>query len=231
MKLSSNHLKLIAIFAMLIDHIGAVFFPETYILRIIGRLTMPIMAFMITEGYFHTQHLRRYMLRLLIFALITIYPYQLYFAYGPFNVLFTLLFGLIAITIYDRADKRFFKILGLVIPVVIATLFSFDGSFLAILLIFIFYKYRGNFKAQAINMVLMYFALEFAIYYPLLTNGMTISDSTMWIQSFALMSLPLLYRYNGQRGKAIINPTFSKYLFYVFYPLHITILLMIKLYF
>jgi len=43
--MSLFRLKLIAVLAMITDHVGAVLFPQYIILRIIGRITFPIMAF------------------------------------------------------------------------------------------------------------------------------------------------------------------------------------------
>ena len=73
--LSANTLKLIAIVAMVLDHIAVGFVAQTsvlyFIMRTIGKITAPIMCYFIAEGYFHTHNLKRYMLRLLIFALIS----------------------------------------------------------------------------------------------------------------------------------------------------------------
>lgn len=61
-KLNSNHLKLIAIIAMTIDHITDLIYPgfpavpTAILLHIVGRLTAPIMWFFICEGYYHTQY-------------------------------------------------------------------------------------------------------------------------------------------------------------------------------
>lgn len=71
LSLDSFTLKIIAITAMVIDHVGLLFFPTIAIFRIIGRLTIPIMAYLITEGYKKTRSIKKYMFRLFIFALIS----------------------------------------------------------------------------------------------------------------------------------------------------------------
>ena len=98
-------LKLIAIAAMTVDHIGALIYPEALWLRIIGRLAMPIIAFLLVEGFHHTRHLGRYLMRLLIFALLAQPVYRLVFPHG-LNVLFDLLVGLCVIWAVERIRSR-----------------------------------------------------------------------------------------------------------------------------
>ncbi len=96
--MSSFQLKMIAVITMLIDHIGAVIFPDIIVLRIIGRLAFPLFAFLITEGYRHTSNFNRYLGRLFIFAIISQYPFWLAFGFDAgLNIFSTLFLGLIAI--------------------------------------------------------------------------------------------------------------------------------------
>ena len=76
--LSGNALKIIAVIAMLVDHIGYMFFPKVQILRIIGRLALPIFAFMVAEGARHTKSKIKYILTLLIFAVASTPGYVLF---------------------------------------------------------------------------------------------------------------------------------------------------------
>jgi uncharacterized membrane protein SirB2 len=223
--LSGNQLKLIAIFAMVIDHIGAVFFPSVALFRIIGRLTMPIMAYFIAEGYHYTKDVKKYMLRLLFFGLLTMWPYNAYFGYGPFNIMFSLLAGLIAIALYDRATTPLMRVLSLLAPMLTATLLQFDGQFIVVILVFGFYKHRGQFRLAALNMLLLYIVIEAMM---LMSAGQSNGPQgfQLWVQLFALLSLPLLSRYDGHQGP----PALPRYLFYVFYPLHITLLLLVHQY-
>lgn len=85
-KLNSNHLKMIAIIAMTIDHATDLIYPgfpanpAAIFLHIIGRLTAPIMWFFVCEGYHYTRNIKKYMLRLLVFAIISHFAYC--FAFG-----------------------------------------------------------------------------------------------------------------------------------------------------
>ncbi|MBQ2552346.1 MAG: conjugal transfer protein TraX, partial [Treponema sp.] len=80
--LNSNHLKLIAIAAMTLDHAAWIFFPGfstvwyVMIFHAIGRITAPIMWFFISEGFHYTHNVKKYALRLFIFAVISHFPYN-----------------------------------------------------------------------------------------------------------------------------------------------------------
>ena len=95
-------LKTIAILTMLIDHVGAGLYPSQIWFRVIGRIAFPIFAFLVCEGFFHTRNVRRYAVRLGIFAIISEIPFNLLHSYHLFdpdaqNVFFTLLIGLLTI--------------------------------------------------------------------------------------------------------------------------------------
>ena len=65
---TGNQLKVIGAIAMVIDHIGAYMLPDLTILRIIGRLSYPIFAYMIAEGFEHTQNRKKYLFRMVAMA-------------------------------------------------------------------------------------------------------------------------------------------------------------------
>ena len=103
--LSIDVLKYISIIAMLIDHIANAFINDTthlyIIMSLIGKVTGPIMFFAAVEAYHHTRNLKKYIIRLFVFAIISYLPFMYAFS-NRFNILrlniiFTILFGILAI--------------------------------------------------------------------------------------------------------------------------------------
>ncbi|GAB4365199.1 MAG: hypothetical protein Kow00121_01570 [Elainellaceae cyanobacterium] len=79
---------------MVVDHIGAVLFPDIQLLRILGRFSFPLFAWLLAEGESHTSNIRRYALRLLGLGVLSQPIYMLTFQVQRPNILFVLLLGL-----------------------------------------------------------------------------------------------------------------------------------------
>lgn len=225
--LSNFDLKLIAIITMTIDHIGIVFGTSFYnLLRAVGRLSFPIFAFLLTEGYVHTKSFSKYFLRLLVLALISevIYDYVFFgsFIYrGANNIFFTLALGLLTLFLLDKSKgliKKYFKdkvdlfiilpityLLIIVIMGLMGEFLNFSYGMLGILVISFFYLFKDNF--------------------PLVVISVTLSTLILGegIQYFSLFSLILIYFYNKKLGMK------CKLFFYLYYPLHILVLGFIKM--
>ena len=113
--MTSFALKIIAIVSMFCDHFGDAYIGSFSFFNLIGRIAFPIFAFQISEGFIHTKSIKKYFLRLGIFALISQIPFWL-FAHkflGPndlsLNVFFTLFLGLLGIYLYNYIVKLFQK--------------------------------------------------------------------------------------------------------------------------
>lgn len=76
-------MKILAVVSMLVDHIAIFLFPRFIdgsvymVMRAIGRFAFPVFAFLIVNGYERTRDVRRYLTRLLAFAVISQIPYVL----------------------------------------------------------------------------------------------------------------------------------------------------------
>ena len=219
----SFQLKMIAACAMLIDHTGHVFFPEAIYMRCIGRLAFPIFAFMVAMGYSYTRDIKKYMLRMFIFAIITQVPYVYMigsFDPLPFNVIFTLLFGLVSIYAIETGKP----IIGITVAILLAILAEsggFDHGAFGVFMVIAFYYTRDSKYLSNLSAILLILLLS--TYYLLIFG---LNTYTWIIILFYLFAIPVINLYNEKKG--ISNP-FTKWFFYVFYPIHILMLVILKI--
>lgn len=109
--IDSFTLHILAMLFMLCDHLWATLFPAQEWMTCVGRLAFPIFAFMIAEGCYYTSNVKKYMLRLFLFAIISEIPFNLIMGssvFYPFhqNVLWTFLLGVLSIQIIEKAKKK-----------------------------------------------------------------------------------------------------------------------------
>jgi len=228
--MNSSELKILACIFMLIDHIGAVLYPDVSILRIIGRLAFPIFVYFIAEGYRKTKDITDYMGRLLTFALISQLAFNAAFLGSVtkprelyLNVFFTLAMGLYSLYLYDKNKKIVYVIL---IALVCEFLNTDYGAF-GVLLIFVSNRYYDNFKKLSTSYVvlMLLYVIQWLITVKLANPSVLLVDiifKHFTIEPVALLSLIFLKLYNGKRGWKV------KYLFYIFYPVHLFILSLIN---
>lgn len=244
------HLQLIAAIAMLTDHLTWILFPGyptdalPIILHIIGRLAFPIFAFFIAEGYHYTRNKNKYMLRVLILAIISHVPYMMasvtFQKYGwlsliPFatgcgierflnqgTVLFPYFIGLVMLRVNDNE-----KIKGWLKPFIILGLcvFSFPGDWSCIgsLVVLSIGSCRGKPLLQILWSYLWIFCYAVVYFFAL-------DKVYAAIQLATILVVPLLYFYNGKKSESRIINQIMRYFLYVFYPLHLLILGIISLF-
>lgn len=247
--LSPLALRNLAMFLMLVDHAGLTFFPEHIWIRYIGRLAFPIFAFLLVEGFVHTRSFHRYLIRLLLLAIVTDTPYLLMsmrtWIYQPFrNVVWTFLVALLAMWLMEQVKQSikgwFNWIPRLAIAWLacwLADLMQTDYHGLGVLMVLGFYWFRGNgwFKraGQAGVMALVNalffnldtfasFGYENLLYY-FSVFGMQIFSP----QIHALWSVPIIWLYKEEGGR----PSRWIQLFqYLFYPVHMLVLGLLSYY-
>lgn len=219
------HLRLIALACMLLDHLWATVVPGNLWMTLVGRLAFPIFAFQAAEGYYHTSNFKRYIGRLLVFGLLSEIPFNLISGgsvFYPFhqNILFTLLLGLIGIRAVDRAkrDGKWLRTLAVLGAVTLGGGITFvDYGAVGVLTVVAFgalRQVRGEKLWQLAGMVLLHGMLMEGQRIPL-------GPVELPVQSFAVLALPLIWLYNGEkgsRGRAL------QYGSYLFYPVHMAVL-------
>lgn len=205
-------LKIIAVVAMIIDHIGAVFFPEALWMREIGRIAMPLFAFLLTEGFLKTSSKKNYLKNLLIFAAISQLPYSLmqYVIGGDIwllNIFFLFALALGLLWLLTKTKTLILKILLVCAACLIAIVADIDYSAYGIITVVAFYIARF-WPFTGISIFVIATIITSAVTYPV---GL--------VQLYAMLAIPLIISYNGKIGLLV-----PKMWFYWFYPAHMTLL-------
>jgi len=220
--LSNNQLKILALLVMTVDHIGAYLFPHNMTLRIIGRIAYPIFAYMIAEGCYYTRRPGRYIGSMAVLGAVCQIAYLLFAGslhqYIP--VTFTLSIGLIFLLkrAQKTAEEKDYVVFGLAMLAVLFITewlpdllpprwdFGVDYGFLGVMLPVVVYLGRNRWQKLLLATLM------------LVLLGIYSGTVQMW----ALMAVPLLALYNGQRGKWKM-----KWLFYIYYPAHLAVIYLI----
>lgn len=224
--LNGAQLKYIAFLSMLIDHVNnslitplldgkGFLLSLSNLFSILGRIAFPLFIFFVVEGFFKTRDRKRYFLTLIIFALISEVPFDIFTSKTIYqanwnNIMFTLALSLLTIWIIDSIKGKIKnKLLWYIVSIIIVGVFGFIAMLLSL-----------DYDYHAIVIAYIYY-----IFYemPLLAAGLSYLSILKELYSFLGFAMTLTY--NGQRGKQY------KWLNYFFYPVHMLILGLIRIYF
>lgn len=203
-------LKMIALIAMLCDHLGHTLFPQLSILRIIGRISFPIFAYVLVEGFFYTRDVKKYLTRLGLMALLSEIPFDLMASqkvleFGHQNVFFTLFLGIFMLYLMSRTVNPLLQFAYAGIAMVVAEFLKTDYRYFGILIILWFYYWRLNKWVKYLGVTAIM----------LLLKG--------WVGCFTALALVPIALHNGKQGPK------CKWFFYIFYPAHTLVIGLISL--
>lgn len=213
--LSQEGLKTIACVTMLLDHVGAVFFPHDLWLRIIGRLAFPIYCFLLAEGAHYTKNPVKYALRLLIGLVLAEIPFdlalfgQLSFAHQ--SVMFTLLLSYLMLLCMKKLPP-WGKVLAVIPFALAAEWLHTDYGAMGVMMAAVFALTRELEEKRMLQTVSV-LALGFLVF------------TTSFIQPLAVLAMIPISLYSGKKA------THSKslqWIFYLFYPVHLAVLWLIS---
>ncbi len=237
-ELTSFVLHLLAMGLMLLDHMWATVVPENAWMTTIGRMAFPIFAFMIVEGYFHTHDLKKYVGRMLIFAVISEIPFNLMMGQTVFypmhqNVLWTFLIGIWMIYLNEKARKTgkvWLRVLVGVGTVLASTVLGLvtmvDYNHYGVYTVLVFYFFRGSRWWQRLGQLLCLGYINTALIAGIGTSfhlfGMELFVPQ---QAFAVLALIPIWLYHGKQGP---HPKWFQYTCYAFYPVHILVLVLLR---
>ena len=177
-QLTSNTLKYIAIIAMTMDHFAYSFIPNespwSFVLNVVGMMAAPIFFFSAVEGYHKTRNINKYLTRLGIFAIISQIPFTYFVLEGTllgyhigtylfFNVIYTILLGVLAIHVNRKIRNPILRIILILILIIVST--PADWGAIGVIIILIFDFFYGNYKKQLLGYCIM------TIIYVILSTG------------------------------------------------------------
>lgn len=197
----SNCMKLVACLTMLIDHLGRILFDNNIIFNMIGRLSMPLFAYMIAMSISKTRDIKKYLILLGVTAVVSQVPYLLVIGFY-LNIIFGFLIAVIGIWSMGKAASKFEKAFILMASLILAEICKIEYGFYAVSLVFIFYYMRD------------------AIYYVpfmFIVTGIFTLQHNVPVQLLSMLSLLLIFLYN-------VKIKVNKYVFYGFYPVHLMML-------
>ena len=241
--LSAQQIKCIAVAAMVGDHLAWWLLPTSSVpgmlLHFFGRITAPVMCYFVAEGCYHTSHLGRYLLRLLLCALPSHFAYVFYFRRGLWettSVIWGLLCGLAALSVWRLCSGRTGDGSPLSVrwPSLLVTAGAAavccraaaggDWSYTTVLWILACGLFHGQFRRQMAALS----AVGLACY---LLPAWARAGGPVFYTLGIFLALPLLAAYNGRRSNRQWDipggrrrADWSKWGFYLFYPLHLGIL-------
>ncbi len=237
-ELDAAWLHILAMIFMTCDHLWATVVPGWDWLTCVGRITFPVYAYLLVEGYFHTGDLGRYVRRLLVLALVSELPFNLMTTdvwIFPFhqNVIWTLLLGLWMIHLNEKARKSgrlWLRILtglltcGFGYVAGMLTMVDYNGA--GVLMILMFYFLRGRTWRHLVGQILGLYYINTELisgrYYDVPFFGSTFP---FYQQTFSLLALIPIWLYRGRQGHH--SKTF-RWLCYGFYPAHMLLLGLIR---
>ena len=232
--ISSFTLHIIAMLLMLCDHLWATILFQYDWLTWVGRLAYPIFAFMLVEGYFHTRNLKKYLGRLLFWAILSELPFNLMYGGSliyPFhqNVLWTFLLGLLCIIVIEKIRKKGKPLLTIITFLLSAAAFYVLGFLTmadyfgyGIWMVLVFYLFRGRkwwcLLGQFIGLYWVNVMLIGGLSVPVQIFG---HEIFIVQQSMACLALIPIWLYKEKQG--VYNKIIQTG-FYAFYPVHMLIL-------
>ena len=221
--INSNQLKMIALISMIVDHVGFYILGDIDLLRIIGRIALPIYAYTIAEGCRYTKDRKRYLGLIAAMALVFQLVFWVFMKSLYQGILVTFSLSIVIIFSIDALIKS--KDIRSKILAIVGLAAAFFIGFVCPE-IFGKYGFKIDYNVWGISLpILMYFTptkkARIVILTVFLALMAIISSSIQW---WALLAIPFIALYNGERGSKKY-----KYFFYIIYPLHLVIIYGIRI--
>jgi hypothetical protein len=244
--LDAYKLKLIALCFMILDHLHTHLWFSQYCPQwssVVTRFVAPLFLYLMVEGFYHTRNRKKYMSRLFLAALIMMCgnviinlsfhhvnsytgKYSYFSLTGPNNIFLTLALLFALIWCLENIKLRKNILLNVFLSVLIAALCIFaEGGLYLLPVVFFVWLFRGKKAGQCIG-IGIYCLILLILALISFTGDSSLYSYLCFDCEWAMaLVIPFILLYNGERGK---NTAFSKYMFYIIYPVHIWILVILN---
>ena len=241
--ISQEGLKLLACVTMLIDHIGYAVISPMYqqisvldnqmigtakllytvylFLRCIGRLSLPIFAFLLVEGFHHTKNRKKYAIRLLIGTILSEIPYNLVVSGSPVwhykqSIMITLFLGFLALLAMERCRKPAWKSVVMIPFAIVSELLHADYGWGGVVLIALFELTRTMYNCNLIR-----FCGMVVLFHYIPSMMLQFGNFAVPMQALGALSMLFIAAYDGRK---ISHNKTVQWAFYLFYPVHLAVL-------
>ena len=222
--MNREQIKLTAIAAMTINHTAIAFVPPKSILYIImtdiGYITAITMCYFLVEGYYYTRSKTAYMRRLGVSAVLSQAPYMIALGLCQLNMLFTLLLCFIVLLVMDKISAA---------AVLFCCSCFCDWAFKAVLFTVFFnltYRTKQSLVIPFSAAFMVQFCLSLYAYQAAFPAGQALLLSFFSSVGIIVSGYLIIRQYNGKRSEK--HKTFWKWLFYLYYPLHLLLLYLLS---
>ena len=245
MKIDAFWLKITAIITTVVLYLGAFkVIPEGmnwlyYLCGIVGSASITLFAFLLDEAVTKTSNINRLMIRSLICAVVSAFPYHAimkivypeltenaYFSITSyFNPALSALISILAISTFDKLKEKKLQIVLVAMLLLLSYLFNFYGAPFVFITVFIIHYFKNNFGKMAYLLVSINLAFFLVGIFLMLFTGYKNKTelSSMIYQIGYILPLPLIKMYSGEEGFKL------KYFTYIFYPLLLLFFMLIKM--
>ncbi|MBO4456488.1 MAG: hypothetical protein J5802_02075 [Butyrivibrio sp.] len=241
--LDSYRLKLIALVFMILDHIHTyLLHSQPEFISLITRFVAPLFLYLMIDGFYHTRSRKKFLIRLFVVGIIMkIVNYAIFEVFSRIDpvkydyyldwndIILTLAFLFAFVWCLENVRQRKRKILNIFLAIITAILSIFcEGGIYLLPIAFVVWFFHEKKHLQLVGIsVWCIVILVFGLYNYFTAKPCDLYHYLCMDSQWAMISvIPFILLYNGKRGK---NTAFSKYMFYVIYPLHLWILLILYL--
>ncbi|WP_306008602.1 TraX family protein [Bacillus sp. MMSF_3353] len=227
MRLNAFQLKIFAMILMVIDHVYTYIPDMPMWMHHPGRIVSPIFFYFVVEGFFYTRNRTKYATRVFMWAAIMFAGSALIQYIFPRenvlgnNIFLSLGFGIVLLCVIDYTKRTKKYLIGIPASIIAAVLgLLTEASLMGVGMTLIFYFFRE----KKFWLIITYTLLSLMEVPALIMSGEIFTDmglfgyNNQWMMVFAL---PFFFLYNRERG---LNNAFTKYMFYIFYPVHLWII-------